>query len=79
MPKYFPRNSMITALFALAFSLVSPSVRAGGWSWKMPPRLVTLDSGRRNPIFYCWRADCLHGRRPGGGFVSGARLLWNAR
>lgn len=27
------------------------TTRAGGWSWKTPPNMVTLDPGRRNPIF----------------------------
>ncbi|MBV9851045.1 MAG: hypothetical protein JO250_15350 [Armatimonadetes bacterium] len=25
---------------------------AGGWSWKLPPNVVSLDPGRRNPIFF---------------------------
>ena len=31
---------------------LAPSAFAGGWSWKMPPNVVALDPGRRNPIFY---------------------------
>jgi len=44
---------VLVAIFAALVLLSLPHpARAGGWSWKTPPNLVTLDSGRRNPIFY---------------------------
>jgi hypothetical protein len=36
----------------LLFLFVPHPAHAGGWSWKTPPNAVTLESGRRNPIFY---------------------------
>jgi len=49
------RKACIT-LAALVIILLSPGslpeARAGGWSWKTPPNMVTLDSHRRSPIFY---------------------------
>ena len=40
------------ALIAVLVLLLPHPARAGGWSWKTPPNMVTLDPGRRNPIFY---------------------------
>ncbi|MDQ2730694.1 MAG: hypothetical protein M3Y56_03465 [Armatimonadota bacterium] len=47
------KTGIALTLFSLGAILFTPPARAaGGWSWKLPPNAVTLDSGKCNPIFY---------------------------
>jgi len=43
---------LVALIAALALIALPHPAHTGGWSWKTPPNMVTLDSGRRNPIFY---------------------------
>lgn len=49
-----PRPLWCAPFLAAAFFLAAAAspVAAGGWSWKLPPDLVTADSGKRNHVFY---------------------------
>jgi len=40
------------AIVALLALIALPRPARADWSWKTPPNMVTLDSGRRSPIFY---------------------------
>lgn len=43
------RLLLLLPLLALGLTV---KTQASGWSWKLPPNAVSLDPGRRNPIFY---------------------------
>ena len=45
------RHIFVLIALAAIFTLLPHAALAGGWSGKLPPNLVTLDPGRRNPIF----------------------------
>ena len=51
MLKSLCRRVFVATIAALALLALPPPARAG-WSWKTPPNMVTIDAGRRNPIFY---------------------------
>ena len=48
------RNPLFNFIATIAILIVIalPHPARAGWSWKTPPNMVTLDSGRRSPIFY---------------------------
>ncbi len=56
----------VTTSALLAVTLTAPAgATAGGWSFPLPPNLVTPDSGRRNHVFFVGETPAFNFDRPG--------------